>query len=376
MSNADTTAVCTTSSSFAYLGWNGHDNLGDDAIHLALREQLCDFEFVDLPTDPLGAARNVLRPRARLRRSRVLLGGGTVIGRANWRLAVAAALRACNRGPAAMIGVGVEDPRFHGRRSFSRFGELARWRGLLGRFERVTVRGPQSAELLADVGIDATIVGDPALLLTPRPPRAGNAVVACLGYGDDIWGHDQRLVEREVGLALAHVRDAGADVRFVVANPADRATTAAAASWAGASDAAISCATTPQRFFELLDGAAVVVAERLHASVLAACAGVPFVSLEYQPKCRDFAESLDIPLPSMRTDRLRSAELAELIVATALDDRARSHLDASVGRLRSMLLREVDGLRRGPQRLAVTAPGVTAQANAHTMSIPQRCAES
>src|SRR5213593_3790455 len=35
-----------------------------------------------------------------------------------------------------------------------------------------------------------------------------------------------------------------------------------------------------------------VIGEKLHATVLSAAAGTPFVSLAYQPKCLDFAKSL------------------------------------------------------------------------------------
>ncbi|GAF77776.1 unnamed protein product, partial [marine sediment metagenome] len=34
--------------------------------------------------------------------------------------------------------------------------------------------------------------------------------------------------------------------------------------------------------------------EKLHANAMAAVAGVPFIGLEYQPKIRDFAASLDM----------------------------------------------------------------------------------
>ena len=56
---------------------------------------------------------------------------------------------------------------------------------------------------------------------------------------------------------------------------------------------AVEVADTPARYLRAASGCTVVVAERLHAMVLAAGAGTPFIALEYQPKCRDFTASVD-----------------------------------------------------------------------------------
>ena len=49
-----------------------------------------------------------------------------------------------------------------------------------------------------------------------------------------------------------------------------------------------------------------VIALKLHAGVLAACANVPFIMLEYQPKCRDFCASIDWEDYNVRTDNADS----------------------------------------------------------------------
>jgi len=51
-----------------------------------------------------------------------------------------------------------------------------------------------------------------------------------------------------------------------------------------------------------------VVAERLHAAVLAAAVGTPFVALEYRPKVRDFAASVGFEEYTLRTDDLDGLE--------------------------------------------------------------------
>src|ERR1700722_10023044 len=115
-----------------YLGWHGHGNMGDDAIRDALSHALGDQRFIALPLTARSIARHLAHPRTnQIRRIHLLLGGGTVIGRKNWRLPLLVDLALCGRSPAFMVGAGVEDPSFQGRDSFSKGGELARWIGVL-----------------------------------------------------------------------------------------------------------------------------------------------------------------------------------------------------------------------------------------------------
>jgi polysaccharide pyruvyl transferase WcaK-like protein len=57
----------------------------------------------------------------------------------------------------------------------------------------------------------------------------------------------------------------------------------------------------------------VVVGERLHACVLAAAAGRPFVAVEYRPKVRDFTESVAMDDYLIRSDELSAGRLVELV---------------------------------------------------------------
>src|SRR5205085_972426 len=122
------------------------------------------------------------------------------------------------------IGVGVEDPVFVRRQFGSDKDELQRWAPLLSRFRTVSVRGPRSAELLSEVGLDVEVSGDPALLL-PRPdvhPEDG-LIGVNLGFGDDhLWGHDPAMVASEVARALRQLSSRGHRFVGILMNPADR----------------------------------------------------------------------------------------------------------------------------------------------------------
>jgi polysaccharide pyruvyl transferase WcaK-like protein len=83
----------------------------------------------------------------------------------------------------------------------------------------------------------------------------------------------------------------------------------------------------------------VVVVSRLHAGILAALSETPVVALEYQPKCRDFALSIDDERSLIRTDRLSAGVLVERVLATVADsERIRLNTAAAVAVLRDRLL--------------------------------------
>jgi polysaccharide pyruvyl transferase WcaK-like protein len=333
-----------------YVGWTGQRNLGDDAIADALIPRLPAVEPVHAPYTLSDFARRVASGGAfgGARRA-VLLGGGTAIGRRNWRLVLTATGSVLARSrPWFLIGAGVEDPAFQGTNSFSANGELARWRDVCARFDSVTVRGPRSVELLDSVGVAARMVGDPALLHEPASmPGAEDTLLGInLGFGDDLWGHDHgRVVDAVADLVRDLTGGEGWRVRAIVVNPADEPSARACLAAAGVPDdrAEVVTTLTTERFFEAVAPCTVLVAERLHALVLATAAGVPVVGLEYQPKCADFLGSVGAVERSVRTDAVTAAVLRDHV-----DDLARSRdaesarLLGEVAILRKLLSAEVD----------------------------------
>lgn len=299
----------------AYLGWSGRGNIGDDAIYFALRTALPGACFENVPLDPAEILTSVASTRAlRLRRARPVIGGGTVIGRRSWRVHLKTALAVARSRPAGMLGCGVEDPVFSGRASGSGNGELAHWRDLLRDFDEVTVRGPRSAELLAGMGVEATVVGDPALMLNPPATEPQDGMVGVnVGFGDDLWGHDPRLVEESVAGAVASLAKSGYRFRFLVANAADLDGTLRCLGSAGlpSGQGELVFPTSVAGFMEAVAGCEVMTGQRLHSVILASACGVPATMLEYQPKCLDFMRSIGREEHSVRTDRLGAGDLAE-----------------------------------------------------------------
>jgi polysaccharide pyruvyl transferase WcaK-like protein len=335
----------------AYIGWIGHKNLGDEAIYEALQGQLPGRRFESVPLWPrelLDASRS-RRVRA-LRRSTLLLGGGTVLGRSYWRYHLWTALALVPTRPAFMIGAGVEDPAFKGVGSPGNSRELRRWPAIFRRFHAVTVRGYRSQALLADQGIDSRVVGDPGLLLTAAPDSevSPGLIGVNLGFGDDLFGHDHGAVVTEAAAMCRKLLAAGRQVRFLVANPADMPPLGHCLSLIGdhAGVEVIDC-SAPTTYMRAVAECEVVVAERLHAAVLACAAHVPTISLAYQPKCFDFMSSVDRQEWCVRTDQVSAEDLVSRVEALSARRTSESvGLKANVERMRVTLRSELETIQR------------------------------
>jgi polysaccharide pyruvyl transferase WcaK-like protein len=330
----------------AYLGWHGRNNLGDDAIYDAVRSQLPGATFVDMPCLPHEMIRAVATGLNRsLRRSTQVLGGGTLVGRRFWRRLVTRGMTLTKSEGSYAIGVGVEDPVFLGHNSGSEKDELKRWASILSEFRTVSVRGPRSAELLSDIGLNVEVSGDPALLL-PRPdvvPEDG-LVGLNLGFGDDLWGHDPTRLADEMSAAVRQLSSRGCRFVGILMNPDDKRWTEVALKDIAADIVLPVGAAEAARE---LARCSVVIVSRLHAGILAAVSETPVISLEYQPKCRDFALSIDDERSLIRTDKLSGTAVVDRVVEALADSsNIRLKTRAAVADLQRRLRAEYADLAR------------------------------
>jgi polysaccharide pyruvyl transferase WcaK-like protein len=329
-----------------YLGWHGKHNIGDDAIYDAVRSQLPGATFIDLPRLPLEMIRAVATGLNRsVRRSTQVVGGGTLVGRRHWRMLINRGMALTKKNGSYAIGVGVEDPVFVGRNSGSGKDELKRWAPILSEFNIVSVRGPRSAELLSDIGLDVQVSGDPALVL-PRPDAlAEDGLIGLnLGFGDDLWGHDPAKLIDEMSVAVKQLSAQGHRFVGILMNHDDKRWTEQALNGIAAQIVRPADANAAARE---LARCSVAVVSRLHAGILAALSDTPVVSLEYQPKCRDFALSIDDERSLIRTDQLTSGGVVDRVAATLGDSAAiRAKTHAVVATLRQRLEAEYAALGR------------------------------
>lgn len=333
----------------AYVGWVGERNVGDDAMHQAHRTELPHLDLRPVPNVGTAQLPRVLQRSGLYQPRSLCLGGGTLIGNGFFGNTLENWLQAAPDAPRFMLGVGVEDPRFGGRRGTATAKELKRWVALLQEFPVVRVRGPLSRQVLADVGISSTVSGDPALLLgdpCPSPARSTGLLGLNVGVCDDLWGGNlSDVLCRLREFARDQVRR-GWRVRLFPFSNKDRAVCRQVADYVGAGTTVYGGFRDVPRLLEALRECQVFVGLKLHSVVLATTVFVPSVAIEYLPKCRDFQASIGREDWTIRSDQVDLDRLRELTQLTTTDqERQRYELDRAVRARRQELLAASAGIR-------------------------------
>ena len=334
---------------YVYAGFVGAGNLGDEAMFEAIRDHLAlggpVIARTGTPTLPLRVAERWGRPS----RARLLLGGGTLIGRRGWIERVELALRATHGHSAISVGTGVEDPSFQTANPLTDSEELRRWVPVLRNgFHRVTVRGPRSAEILGSLGIEAEVIGDPALLNPTTHKQeefTEGDVVINIGASGPTWGSQQDLLSHLAEYGKELVRR-GLRLRLVVMWHRDLEIAHELTDRLGDTAVTIVTPQSPAELRRELAGAHVVIGQRLHSVVIATAALTPCIALAYRPKCEDFQMSIGRMEFTMRTDQIDVATLLDL-TQDAVDNRP-AHVDAlrqEVAGLQGSLIRTLDETR-------------------------------
>jgi len=353
----------------------GQGNPGDEALLAAFTRALRDHAPIAASTDPAATAaehgiaavgRDDLRRVARevARADAVVVAGGTVFkalhpscGRAPLsllrRTAAVAGVSKALRKPLALVGVGAAPLHGPAARALARV--IVRAADLL------VLRDEESATHLAELGATTPfrVGADSAWTLVPDPPAAAprGPVVVALSH----LAGGRELAD---GLAagLAPVLDAGIPVRL---DPWQRDGDAAlAAAVVARLGDRVQLAPPPADLLaarERMLGARLVLAQRFHALVAAASAGVPALAVAHEPKLVGLARRLDQPAVAADAPpaTLASAVLSALDAAPpslAAVRRERAAAEDGFRLLRVLLARgrsdeavDVDGLALRPE---------------------------
>lgn len=147
----------------------------------------------------------------------------------------------------------------------------------------LALRDEASLRLAAELGLRATLVADPALLLSggegsPEPPEAPVLLVP--------RGGQPALNEALAEVAL-ELSDAGVPVAGMAFHPSEDAAPLAQLKRL-VPELEVWEESEPQAAVKRIAGARYVVSVRLHGCILAAAAGVGFAGLSYDPKVKGF----------------------------------------------------------------------------------------
>ena len=293
-----------------YLGWIRHGNLGDDAIHESLQQLFSPVNLIEFNQVPIEIAANRLLFGNTALYDMILLGGGTLINEAGFldKLQTAATKNV----PIIVFGTGVRDPDFWSAKDPGqdyRSG-LKQWANLLKHSSYLSVRGPLSAALLESNGLQKVkIIGDPGLSITTSrdTPRHRSKLVGInLGSHDPILGRQADLIEE----ILAFIQDSiasGTSIEFCPMHASDEAIALKMQKKLGEKSFTIwQHYDDTERTLERIKEYDFLIGQRLHSVVFGFAAGVPSISLGYQPKCHDFMQSIgmsDLLIPTDHVTR-------------------------------------------------------------------------
>lgn len=315
-----------------YYGCLSQSNLGDEAVLDQARRCLPHLRLTATGTTSY-LEKNVIRTYL-ARHCATIVGGGTLLlGNESLLTAMEKSLESGS--PVATFGTGVIDPCYW---NYPEPGLAARWRNALNACQMVGVRGPISKQILDDLGVQGVCcVGDPAVLLQhDRCPLSDEKILG-VNFGTssgNVWGGDEGRPAAELVSALAHLRRAGWRIRFFCVWPRDLPVIRRIAQELGPPQTDIvEEYHDAARFTVEASACRLFVGMKLHAVILAICAGVPTLALEYRPKLRDFMASISAESEIVRFDVVYAHTLTRAIsdIADRADDVALRQWEATRG---------------------------------------------
>lgn len=249
-----------------------------------------------------------------------LLGGGTLINREDTWLDAYKAIRKRTGRLLPVFGTGVANPSLWSSEP-GWIDKRKEWVSLLSELPIIGVRGPLSKALLEEAGAKRVIVsGDPVVALhSPlvplgRPEELGRTIRVGMncGYSGRMWGKAKDVHETQARV-VRELRQQNYDIELFSVIPTETEFCLEVARQSGLDVSKVKVLSSTEKFFDNVSQYDLIVAFKLHAGVMAGVANVPFVMLEYQPKCLDFAQSLEWERFTIRTSELTRNKLLDMV---------------------------------------------------------------
>lgn len=337
--------------SLRYIGVLGIHNLGDEAVFQAARGHFAPYPVLHCvsPRAP-GWARALIAGR---RHAGVMLGGGTLIGKGSTggNPALDEFERAAERGQFRIVfGTGVSAVDFE-RVDARLAGMLSRWQQSLRAADYVGVRGPDSVAALKRWGVNAQCIGDLACFFAQRSgywEPASQSVGVNFGRSDRDF---PELAEALQAFLRIRVRQ-GWRPEFFVVWPEDLEPTRRLAASAGIDHPVVHAVFRDTHdYLRRVRRMRAFVGLKLHAVILAFCAGVPSIMLEYNPKCVDFMRSIGLEEFDVRVADATASQLEERFEALVSRDTISEHALARLHRYRSLQVEAASRCRAALQAI-------------------------
>ena len=286
-----------------YLGWLGHNNLGDEAMYRVATKIFHDFEVLPFKDTPK------MRLYEQLTNKRIfdaiMVGGGTLINSNGWLSKVEKAFNKNKK--TFLLGVGVRNPAF-----WSSKGEkscIPEWIDLLSQCKFVGVRGPLSLKSLEECNFfGAEITGDQVLSLTNEKIIKKKEGIKKIGINigmtrEKAWSSDEHVLDIVVRSVNVFI-EKGWKVEFLPVWDQDINLIEEAVRRINKPVPIFKGFLSLEKTIRFLESCSIFIGEKLHSVILAMTTATPSIMLEYRPKCLDFMLSMDLEEFNIRIDKL------------------------------------------------------------------------
>lgn len=268
-----------------YVGWLGHQNMGDEALYIAIRKTFRKYSFA---------------PSLHNEYSNItFFGGGTILP--SWCKSIRPSKYNY------VFGSGVRDPDFWGRFDSVIINRLKRFK-----FRLLGVRDNFSKSMLEEWGIDSEVIGDPCLSFETESSEKRDDLRIAINIGSDglIWGQNEERVLREIVKVCRILKKSGYKLILVPLNIKDINYINTLSSQTGID--VLRNWSDIDSVLNLLSSCKLMIGERLHSLVFSASVYTPFISLEYRPKCKHFSETVGFSKYGIRTDKINAHKIIEM----------------------------------------------------------------
>ena len=270
-----------------FIGWQNHDNLGDEAIY-----------YVDQKLFP---KYNLVSSNDRLISNITLFGGGTLLP--HWPY-----ICPINKYNYA-FGVGVQDIKFI-KNYKNCYIDLTK----KSNFRYLMVRGYISQKILKSWGIQSEVIGDPVLSLEPNQyhsnPDSKRIMINLAFYNDKVWGDNETNIYIQMKNFCEYLKTNGYNPIIIPFWKKDELIINRFANDLGLE--VFKDWLDIEKTLNFIATGNALVGLKLHSLVFSAAAYVPFISIEYNPKCFDFSNSVGFDSYNIPTDKLTADKLIML----------------------------------------------------------------
>lgn len=314
-----------------YMGWTGHQNLGDEVLYEAHKTLFPNLRFI--PFRKLSPASSLIRLVRRKGFAAGFLGGGTLINQSPAWIDYIKRVQAYGL-PVYCFGTGVTEDKF--KFDFEKTN-LKQWTPVLDTMPFVGIRGPRSMELLESVSFrKAKQIGDTALALAPAKmfAKKRNKVIG-LNYGISrktlMWG-DNKNYTKQITAIIKGLIEQGYEIRLLPVWPDDIESNTSLLKYAGSKRCSMRIAyDNLNDYNKELNECSFFIGQKLHSTIFACMQRIPSIMIEYQPKCMDFMRSINLEDYVIKTSECTPDKIIEMIdLLSGNYDRIRETIDKQI----------------------------------------------